>query len=186
MPYSIWLRGRLIGETDFDHPGPQQGMRAGFFRPTDYGREVLPFISAMLPASYALKKAMMRRGYDPNSGSAAEMAAMLDGSEEGARVLAIGRELSHIEIHDPAGGCRAFRVIAISNLREIALMAGDMGLPDAQRAMTLGLGRPERSEGSAAPAGEPVYLASVTFADESSPTLRAQRRTLERPKRNWH
>jgi hypothetical protein len=189
MPFSLWLRGRLIGETDFDHPGPGPGMRAGFFRPTEHGREILPLLSGMLPASYALKRAMIRRGYDPNSGNAAEMATMLESSDEGARVLAIGRELSHIEIHDPGGGCRPFRVIAISNLREIAAMAGDMGLPDQQHAMTSGLtqleqrSHPERSAGSAVPPPEPVYLASVTFADDSPRT--AKQGPIARHKPHW-
>lgn len=53
MPYTVWSRGRLIGETDLGfHPLIEQ-LRSGWFHPTPEGERLMPMVASVSPAMRA-------------------------------------------------------------------------------------------------------------------------------------
>src|SRR4051812_20046619 len=69
MPYTLWHREQLIGETHFEGertvPDPRVGERphlAGVFRPTAYGRRLLPRLCGIMTACLELKEEATLRG----------------------------------------------------------------------------------------------------------------------------
>lgn len=53
MPYTVWSRGRLIGETDLEFPPVIDVQRSGHFHPTVEGERVMELIASPLPAMRA-------------------------------------------------------------------------------------------------------------------------------------
>jgi hypothetical protein len=56
MTYSLWSRGRLLGESPLDFARCMPGLLVGFLRPTPLGEKLLPVASGVTPASLAFSK----------------------------------------------------------------------------------------------------------------------------------
>src|SRR5579883_3238383 len=65
VTYTIWMRGRRIGETRFELSEPFQ-RRVGAFLPTAHGLTVLPGITTMFPALLEFAEMCHRHGLDVN------------------------------------------------------------------------------------------------------------------------
>jgi hypothetical protein len=50
MAYTLWSRGRLLGETDLGFRYRENGFRCGWLHPTDLGIRLLPFATGVAPA----------------------------------------------------------------------------------------------------------------------------------------
>jgi len=70
MPYTLWSRGRLLGETDLGFVQIWENVRFGWFHPSPGGERFMPVISGVGPALMRLNKMMrnplreMMRGTD--------------------------------------------------------------------------------------------------------------------------
>lgn len=53
MRFTVWSRGRLIGETDLGFPPVIAQARSGWFEPNAEGAKVMPVVAAVLPAMRA-------------------------------------------------------------------------------------------------------------------------------------
>jgi hypothetical protein len=53
MPYTVWSRGRLIGETDLDFFRLCDQSRSGSFHPNAEGERLMPVVASVLPAMRA-------------------------------------------------------------------------------------------------------------------------------------
>lgn len=171
MPYTLWLHGLLVGETDFEHPGPAPGQRLGAFRPTTAGLEVLPSICGLLAATVALKDEMERRGLVNPDDQADGMLEVLESTPEGERVVEIAKCLEQLELHDPNGIRLQFQSIAVSDLHELVQLG-------KLRASAVD----EASE--TADESTPRYLISATFSAAAS-SGRVQRRPQPRLRPRW-
>jgi hypothetical protein len=164
MPYTLFLQGQLVGETDFDHSGPGPGQRVGIFRPTEHGLEVLPRLTGFLTAASALKQAVERRGLDPEAMQAETLIEVLERSSEGQRMIEVVKALDALELRDPTGVRVRFTSIALSDLRELRRLSAELSvnvaLPDEPTM--------------------PVYVLSATFAEKQHSLSQERRRPMPR------
>jgi hypothetical protein len=121
MPFTLWKRGILIGETDFGLAKLGGRRRAGVFHPTPAGMMVLPALTAMALALFGLGDAMKRL---PLSDEAIERDpdAALDAFErspEGQRVLAAAEQIAELELRDENGKRVEFASILVTDLEEL-------------------------------------------------------------------
>ena len=49
-PYTLWSRGRLIGETNLGFVYRERGFRCGWFHPNALGERLMPFATGVAPA----------------------------------------------------------------------------------------------------------------------------------------
>lgn len=171
MPYTLWLNERLIGETEFEHPGPGAGQRLGAFRPTTQGSEALPAICGLLGATLALKREIQRRGLDPDQESDAVL-EVLEQTPEGERVMAIAKCLSELELRDPAGERLVIQSIAVTDVRELRALARPVGT------------RHDIASNANTADSKPRYLISATLG-AGPPDGGKPRRTLPRLRPRW-
>src|SRR5690349_422046 len=50
FPYTLWSRGRLLGETDLGFIYRDNGFRCGWLHPTEIGERILPEAAGVAPA----------------------------------------------------------------------------------------------------------------------------------------
>jgi len=49
-PYTLWSRGRLLGETSLDFIYREEGYRCGWLHPNELGDRLMPFATGVAPA----------------------------------------------------------------------------------------------------------------------------------------
>ena len=164
MPFTVWMRDQLIGETRFElHPGPRR--RGGSFHPTAFGLTVLPGIVDMFPALLAFGQMCRNEGIDINDESPEAAATAMNsfgGSPEGKRVLACAKIISDLRMRDGGGRLVVWESIAISDSSLLAKIA-------AERSTDLRVDLP--------PNGAEIvkYLITMTIA-QNQPTANDSRR----------
>jgi hypothetical protein len=134
MPFTFWHRDQLIGETDFEGDrteiAPQVGERrhlAGIFRPTAYGRRMLPRLCGIMTAGVALKEELVRRGVDPEDAPPEIMEHLFETTAAGAHILDLGRALSEVCLRDPGGVTMKIASIGFMDLNELASLSRMLG-----------------------------------------------------------
>ena len=134
MPFTFWHRDQLIGETDFeDDPAPiapRPGERrhlAGIFRPTAYGRRMLPRLCGIMTAGFALKEELVRRGVDPEDAPPELMEHLFETTAAGAHILDLGRALSEVCLRDPGGVKLKVASMGFMDLSELASLSRMLG-----------------------------------------------------------
>lgn len=126
MAHTLWHRGILIGETNFEGDGSGRGRGgtrshlAGVFRPTAHGRRLLPRLCGILSASADLKDELLRRGIDPDDPPPESVHDVLETTAAGARVLDVGRVLSEVELRTPTGVPMRVASMAFMDLAELS------------------------------------------------------------------
>jgi hypothetical protein len=60
MPYTLWSRGRLLGESELDYRRAFARHRMGDFHPTDVGSRLMPIATGVSPAGVELSRKIMR------------------------------------------------------------------------------------------------------------------------------
>jgi hypothetical protein len=141
MPYTIWYRGELIGETDFEgqrseiapahsemDPAAREGRHlAGVFRPTTYGRQLLPRLCGIMSAAADLKEEVARRGLDPEDVPPDIMRRLFEGTPAGLHILDIGRVLSEVELRSPTGLTVVVASMGFMDIGELASLSRRLG-----------------------------------------------------------
>lgn len=159
MPYTLWHRGVLIGETDFesergenvanDRPGFHL---AGAFRPTAYGRRLLPRMCGILTAAADMKDELNRRGVDPDDMPPEELEDLFENTAAGAHIVDIGRVLSDVELRAPNGRTLPFASMGFLDLSELASLSRRVGCNETMDFHPL-------------PPHAPEFLVSVTLRE---------------------
>jgi hypothetical protein len=170
MCFTVWHREQLIGETEFEEDRTESASRvgerrhlAGVFRPTAYGRRMLPRLCGILTASLALKEELVRRGVDPDDVPAEMVEHLFETTAAGAHIIDIGRALSEVCIRDPGGVMLKVASMAFMDLSELASLSAKLG--------------ENSTAGEDIPANATEFLVSVTLCDLGpycSPTLLVQ------------
>ena len=126
MAHTLWHRGILIGETNFECDGSghardsARSHLAGVFRPTAHGRRLLPRLCGILSASADLKDELLRRGLDPDDPPPDRIHEVLENTSAGARILDVGRVLSEVELRGPTGAPMRVASMAFMDLAELS------------------------------------------------------------------
>jgi hypothetical protein len=129
MTYTVWMQGQQIGETAFEYEHDKR-RRAGSFQPTEFGLQVLPSITAMGPALFDFGDICKRAGMDTDTPSDDAAKAALDAfgdTPEGQRVIAAAKQISQLEVRDPAGRPIAWEALAITDLEWLVAFARERG-----------------------------------------------------------
>lgn len=93
----------------------------GPFKPTPYGRTLLPALTGLLSAAAALQREMSARGMSIDALPGAEQVEQfLDSSPAGQAVLDVGRIISDIEIRDASGGTVGFETIGFLDMATLS------------------------------------------------------------------
>ena len=134
MPFTLWHRDQLIGETDFegerDITVPHHGERrhlAGIFRPTPYGRRLLPRLCGIMTAGFEFKEELLRRGVDPEEAPPDLLEQLCATTPSGTYMLDLGRALTEIVLRDPSGVRLKIASIAFIDLAELATLSMKLG-----------------------------------------------------------
>jgi hypothetical protein len=127
MAYTLWHAGVLMGETDFEQNGGHPGQRAGVFRPTAYGRKVLPLVSGLLTAAADLKHELETRGMSEDDMSSEDVEDIFKITTAGQKVIDIGRNLADVQLRDASGTVLAFSSIAFIDVGELAHLMDRLG-----------------------------------------------------------
>lgn len=128
MRHSLWYCGVLIGEAKMQKNPAAPRQLVGEFRPTAYGRELLPRLTGVLSAAAALKDDMAARGIteesvtDPATGP-----DLIESMPGGRKMVDIGRTLSEVRLRDPSGVELEFKTIAFLDLGELESLARKLG-----------------------------------------------------------
>jgi hypothetical protein len=119
MQYTLWSRGRLLGETDLGFIFREHGFRCGWFHPTALGERLMPAATGVAPA---LRTVCM---IGPDATARADLASAVD--QENALAL---------ELHGPDGTVIATEDIAIIDTHYLLSLAesdlGDEALVSAE------------------------------------------------------
>ena len=106
MPYTLWSRGRLLGETELAYRQAMPGLRAGDFFPNELCDRLMPVIDGMRPVLYALEDvhAEFRRA-NPNAPDLDDYPPAVKRTPEYADVMSIADEIEslRLELRNPAG-----------------------------------------------------------------------------------
>lgn len=150
MPYTLWHCGKLIGETDFEDEAGERAPHgrprfhlAGAFRPTEYGRQILPRVCGILTAGADLKDELDRRGLDPDEAPPEVLEQLFETTAAGAHIIDIGRVLSDVELRAPNGHTLAFASIGFMELAELASLSRRLSGNDSIGPTTLRRDVPE-------------------------------------------
>jgi hypothetical protein len=158
MPYTLWHREQLIGETHFEGertvPDPHVGERphlAGVFRPTAYGRRLMPRLCGIMTACLELKEEATLRGSFADEMPPELTEELFETTAAGARILDLGRVLTEVVLRDPGGITLRVASMAFIDLGELAALSRKLGLN-------------ETVDFESVPAETAEFLVSVTLA----------------------
>ena len=164
MPFTFWHRDQLIGESEFEAEGernviaPPRGERrhlAGIFRPTAYGRRILPRLCGIMTAGMALKEELVSRGIDPEDAPPELMEHLFETTAAGAHILDLGRALTEVCVRDPGGVKLKIASIGFMDLNELASLSRQIG-------------QNPRVDFDEVPAEVAEFLVSITLCDLTS------------------
>jgi hypothetical protein len=163
MTYTVWIHGQQIGETTFEYERDTR-RRAGRFQPTEFGLQVLPSITAMVPALFDFGRMCKAQGIDPDSASDldAELALQTFGdTREGRRVMAAARQIAELQVRDANGTVIPWESLVITDLEWLLAYARDEENPSANAVL------------DAMPAHEPIkFMISLTLSRGSDGAIR--------------
>jgi hypothetical protein len=131
MTYTVWIHGQQIGETAFEYRHDTR-RRAGAFQPTEFGLQVLPSITAMVPALFDFGTMCKRQGIDPETASDADAETAFNtfnDTPEGQRITAAARQIAELQIRDPQGCLVPWESIVITDLEWLTAYARQRGDP---------------------------------------------------------
>jgi hypothetical protein len=135
MSFTFWHRGQPIGETDFEQERmesvPLLGERrhlAGVFRPTPYGRRLLPRLCGIMSAGFEIKQEFARRGLSDDDVPPDVLEHVFATTAAGALMLDVGRVLCEVRLRDPGGVTLQVASMAFIDLSELASLSRKLGV----------------------------------------------------------
>lgn len=137
MPYTLWSRGRLIGETELAYARSLPRLRGGDFAPSELGETLMPIIVGVGPALKALHEAAEviwderernKLPRHPESGWPPE----LHSTTEYADAMSLPDELESLalELHDANGAVVATEDIWLQDTHRLLAMANESVFDD--------------------------------------------------------
>jgi hypothetical protein len=161
MPFTLWHREQLIGETNFEQEHAEAALHlggrrhlAGVFRPTPYGRRLLPRLCGIFTAGFELKEELARRGFDADDVPPETMEELFESTAAGAHMIDIGRVLTQVALRDPGGVRLKVASMAFIELAELASLSRQ-------------LGKNQTVDFDAVPSDVAEFLVSVTLSDRA-------------------
>ena len=126
MPYTIWSRGRLLGQTTLGYAPSLPGIRAGDFEPSELGESLMPVLTGMGPALEALSRALEQIW--PESLDSVPPGGMRDKvrlTTEYADLVSINDRLEQLalELRDPSGAPVRTEAIGIQDTEHLLALA---------------------------------------------------------------
>ena len=108
MPYTLWSRDRLLGETDLGFVQIKPTLRMGWFHPSPLGSRLIAILTGTGPALRAVGKLMsdpVRTAMRPDKGEPGGWPPDIRMTTEYADLVSSVDELEsmQLELHDPAG-----------------------------------------------------------------------------------
>jgi hypothetical protein len=135
MPFTFWHREQPIGETDFEQERnenvPRLGERrhlAGVFRPTPYGRRLLPRLCGIMTAGFELKEELALRGLPTDDVPPEMLEHLFETTAAGGHILDLGRVLCEVRVRDPRGVTLKVASMAFIDLAELASLSRKLGV----------------------------------------------------------
>ena len=118
MPYTVWSRNRLIGESELAFARSLPGLRAGHFTPSALGEQLMPIITGSgqaLRALYDVSEDIRRER--PEGEQSGHWPTSVRRTTEYADALSINDELESLdlELRDPGGAVVKTEWIAIQD-----------------------------------------------------------------------
>ena len=101
MPYTVWSRGRLIGQSDLAYRRAFPKLRTGDFYPSEFGEKLMSIIVGVPPALFAfydVVDAARRAGEDVQPNEQGDWPEKIRQSTEYADVESISAELESLEL----------------------------------------------------------------------------------------
>ena len=125
MPYTLWSRGRLLGQTELAYRQAMPGLRAGDFFPNELGERLMSVIDGMSPALFALcdvEEKVLRD--NPEAKQVDDWPSAVKQTTEYADAMSIAdeRESLRLELRDPHG---------------VVVQAEDIWIQDTHRLLAL-------------------------------------------------
>ena len=129
MPYTVWSRGRLVGESELAYARSLPGLRAGDFEPSPLGEKLMPIIIGVGPALCALHEAAedvlrteKRKGRRARNG---DWPASVKKTTEYADAMSLPDELESLalELRDPGGAVVKTEWIAVQDTHRLVALA---------------------------------------------------------------
>jgi hypothetical protein len=135
MSFTFWHRGQPIGETDFEqehmetvpHAGERRHL-AGIFRPTPYGRRLLPRLCGIMSAGFELKQELASRGLSTDDVPQDVLEYVFGTTAAGVQMLDVGRVLCEVRLRDPGGVTLQVASMAFIDLSELASLSAKLGV----------------------------------------------------------
>jgi hypothetical protein len=131
MTYTVWIHGQQIGETSFEYEHDRR-RRAGAFQPTEFGLQMLPAITAMVPALFDFGTLCKQCGIDPDTASDVDAETAFEtfsDTPEGRRVMAAAHQIAALQVRDPQGRLVPWESIVITDLDWLIAYARERGDP---------------------------------------------------------
>jgi len=128
MPYTVWSRGRLIGESELAYARSLPGVRAGDFAPSELGDRLMPIITGVGPALSALHDVADEvRLLRPAADRPGDWPEGVRQTTEYADAISLHDELAslELELRDPAGAVVKTDWIAIQDTHRLLALAHD-------------------------------------------------------------
>ena len=131
MTYSLWHCGVLMGQADLQKNPQVPRQLVGVFRPTAYGRRLLPRLTGLLAAAAELKAEMTKRGLSEESLPEGAAEELIESTPAGQSLVDVGRVLSEVELRNAAGVTLTFQSIGFTDLGQLRSMARKLGCAKA-------------------------------------------------------
>ena len=129
MPYTLWSRGRLLGESALAHRRTFPGLRVGDFEASAIGETLMPIILGVGPALKALHEAAEAvwesRGKSRRQARREGWPQEVRQSTEYADAMSLPDELASLalELHDPGGAVVATEDIWLQDTHRLVAAA---------------------------------------------------------------
>ena len=129
MPYTVWSRGRLVGESELAYVRCMPGLRSGDFEPSAIGEKLLPIILGVGPALRSLHDAADKARDEAESVGrelpVGDWPDTIRHTTEYADAMSIPDELESLalELRDPAGAVVKTDWIAVQDTHRLIAIA---------------------------------------------------------------
>lgn len=125
MPFSLWSRGQLLGESDLELPTGDALHLTGPFRPTAAGVEAMPILTGVATALFGLAPMFEREGLIEEQPTEAKGEAVFDafhGTDEGTRAMEALRRFAalQLEVRDTEGQVLPTEAIMVHDFAALA------------------------------------------------------------------
>lgn len=129
MPYTVWSRGRLIGESELAYRQAFPKLRVGDFQPSELGETLMPVMLGEGPALNALYEASIRLNEEGEAVDRAkdtgDWPAAVKRTTEFADAMSIHDEVESLalELHDSTGAVVATESIWFQDTHRLVALA---------------------------------------------------------------